>query len=186
MHPDKPPAAVVKQLTTESKTSTLTVKSRRAPVSAVMDIINVAEIHLHCNWSWHQTQSVHTWWMHQTAYEAGIMCSSTSATQCECKPGAGWTQTLTRILSSVLPFLVSSFMPHTNLIDDLSIIFLMLSVDENHDTETHSIKLDRHSQIGSTLSLFESSKNCIFHETTNFTASHKNAITTNYFPNHIF
>lgn len=50
------------------------------------------------------------------------------------QPSRQWgnrKQQLTRILSSVLPFLVSSLMPRTNFIDDLSIIFLMLSVDDN-------------------------------------------------------
>lgn len=44
---------------------------------------------------------------------------------------------LTRNLSSVFPLLVSSLIPQTNLIKDLSMIFLMLSVEEN--THLHTL-----------------------------------------------
>lgn len=52
-----------------------------------------------------------------------------------------WKQQLTSILSSVLPFLLSSLIPRTNLTDDFSIIFLMLSVDDievNNDVNKHT------------------------------------------------
>lgn len=41
-----------------------------------------------------------------------------------------WKQRLTSTRSSVLPFLLSSLMPRTNLIDDFSITFLTLSADD--------------------------------------------------------
>lgn len=88
-----------------------------------------------------QGKLVHTWCMCQTAYVAPLWRSFSSASaptvlkQHRVKQPRSQRrsrkQQLTRILSSVFPFLVSILMPRTNFMDDLSIIFLMLSVDDN-------------------------------------------------------